>query len=178
MTSFSTFAKAGLALLSAFALVACDPEGPPQRDQPSIVTSVVKTDNGKVSSAMAIAMPWIRSAAPPVKTSAGYMVITNHGDQSDKLLSVSAPFSEISELHQSLTEDGVTMMRRIRELEIPAGATISLEPGGYHLMFINLTGALEEGEPVPVTLIFEKAGEVEIMMPVKAGKADAGHHGH
>lgn len=108
--------------------------------------------------------------------SAAYLQITNLGDTPDTLLTVSTDVSQFSEIHQSLQEDGVSLMRKMDNLPIAPGATVMLEPGSYHIMLIKLADDITKGTDVPLTLTFEKAGDLKITAP--ATKAGGGHHHH
>jgi copper(I)-binding protein len=81
------------------------------------------------------------------------------------------------QLHEMAMEGNVMKMRQVKDIAVPAGATVELKPGGLHLMFMNIKAPLAAGETVPVKLKFAKAGEVEVKMPVNAMGAGAGHGG-
>lgn len=122
---------------------------------------------------------WARATPPKAPTGAGYLIITNKGSEPDTLTAVSTPAAETSELHIMQVKDGIMTMHPVEGgIKIPAGGTITLAPGGYHLMFIKLKDSLKEGDKLPVTLTFEKAGKVETflhIMPVGSkGPAGAG----
>ncbi len=105
------------------------------------------------------------------KSGAGYLSVTNNGDTADKLIGVRADFPRVM-LHLSSEVDGVAKMIHIDSLEIPAGESVTLSPGGYHIMFMGLDGdPLEEGETFPATLVFERAGEVDIEFNVEKRSA-------
>jgi copper(I)-binding protein len=97
-----------------------------------------------------------------VKVGAMYMSVMNHGAASDRLTGISTPAAEMSHLHESREENGVAQMRAMEALDIPAGATVELKPGGYHVMLMGLKQPLAKGAKVPFTLTFEKAGEVTV----------------
>ncbi|MEM9223079.1 MAG: DUF1775 domain-containing protein [Pseudomonadota bacterium] len=122
---------------------------------------------------------WTRQPPPAARVGGGYMRITNNGTQADRLIGGSAPFADIFEVHEMSVKDGVMRMNELPDgLKIPAGETVLLQPGGLHLMFIQLSDAPQESESVPVTLKFEKAGEVTLRMPVAAmGAQSLGAHG-
>lgn len=132
----------------------------------------------------AISNPFARATPPNAKTGAAYAAIASV--EGDRLLAVASPAAEMGQIHDMKIEDGVAKMREIEGgLEIPAGQTVSLAPGGKHLMLMGLTGPLVEGSDITLILTFEKAGEVEVTAPVK--KVMAGHgkedekaqdHGH
>ena len=102
---------------------------------------------------------------PPAtaKSAAGYMAISNEGDQADRLVGVETGLAQKSMLHTTEhSADGVARMVHLEALEIPAGDTVVLEPGGMHVMLMGLTQTLKEGDMLPATLIFEQAGRVEV----------------
>jgi copper(I)-binding protein len=123
---------------------------------------------------------WARATPPRAPAAGGFLTITNHGGETDRLIAVSSPVAAIGEIHEMKVEDGVMTMRPLdRGLEIPANETVVLEPGGYHIMLIDLKAPLVEGEDVPVTLTFETAGSIETLLhivPIGA-KAPGAHEG-
>lgn len=107
--------------------------------------------------------PYARATAPMAPVAGGFMSITNNGKQADKLVGGKVGFSQLVEVHQMSMTDGVMKMSQVEGgLEIPAGETVELKPGGYHLMFIGLMEQLKPEEQRKGTVIFENAGEVEI----------------
>lgn len=127
--------------------------------------------------------PHIPQPAASAKTAGGFMAIVNNGAEADRLVGVESGIAAKSEVHESrVDENGVGTMTHIEALEIPAGGTVSLERGGYHVMFMGLTGTLTEGEMHKATLIFEKAGRVEIEFqidpPMGKGEMDHSTMGH
>ena len=122
----------------------------------------------------------IPQPAATAKAAAGIMAITNTGTEADRLIGVEADFAAKAETHESkVDENGIGTMEHVDAIEIPPGQTVNLEHGGYHIMFMGLTGAMKEGETRKVTLIFEHAGraEVEFMIdpPMGAGMEDMDH---
>ncbi len=115
---------------------------------------------------------WARASA--TQTSAAYLTIENRTGEDDTLLEVRSPVAERVEIHDMTMEDMVMRMRKLDDLPVAAGESVSLAPGGKHIMLIGLSGPLEEGASVPLTLVFEKAGEIAVEAPVRA----AGHGGH
>ncbi|UOA33013.1 hypothetical protein DSM110093_02823 [Sulfitobacter sp. DSM 110093] len=114
----------------------------------------------------------------------GYLTITNNGDKSDRLLAVSAEgFDEVS-LHETTTDDmGVARMSHVEGINLPAGETVTLKPGGLHVMFMGLDGdPFEEGEKIPATLTFEKAGTLDVTFNVESRRGhnagDMEHSSH
>lgn len=101
------------------------------------------------------------------KAGAGYMTITNEGDTADSLIEVRADFPRVM-LHKSEEKDGIATMSHVDKIDIPAGGTVELVPGGFHVMFMGLDGdPLEDGETIDATLVFEKAGAVDIVFSVE-----------
>jgi copper(I)-binding protein len=112
---------------------------------------------------------WARPAAAS-GTGAAYMTIATAGAADDALLGASSPVAGSVELHQTMTDaSGMTGMSPIPRLDIPAGGSVTLAPGGYHLMMMGLSKALEVGSTVEVDLEFEHAGRVVVQVPVKQG---------
>ena len=124
---------------------------------------------------------WVRGSVPGQTNGAGYMQINNPTGVSDRLLSAESEASTRLELHTVLTENGVAKMRQVTGIDIPAKGSAKLAPGGFHMMFLQLTGPFKQGELVPVVLKFEKAGEVRVNFTVKPSTynpGSSGEHGH
>jgi periplasmic copper chaperone A len=111
---------------------------------------------------------WVRPAPMAGGTGAAYMQISNGGPGDDRLIGVRADFAESVEIHESVHHDGMASMHSVDAIDLPAGGTITLETGGYHAMLINIADPLQPGTTVTLTLIFEKAGEIEITAEVRA----------
>ena len=124
-----------------------------------------------------ISHPWSR-AAPVGVTGAGYLTLTNKGATADRLLSARADIARAVEIHTASLEGGVMRMRPVEAIEIAAGAEVALAPGGFHIMLIGLKQPLVQGNRVPLTLVFEKAGEVQVELAVEAAGARGGGHQH
>lgn len=108
-----------------------------------------------------------RATLPRAPVAGGFLTVTNAGSADDKLVSAQSPASGKVTLHSMVMEGNVMKMREVDDgIAIPAGQTVVLKPGGYHLMFEDLKGPLVEGTAVAVTLTFAKAGSVEIQVPV------------
>ena len=126
-----------------------------------------------------------RIARPNAPAGAAFMAIHNMGAEDDRLIGVKTSVAELAQLHtHKETDDGVMKMRHVEEgFEVNAGEIHELMRGGDHVMMMGLSGGINEGDEIPVTLIFEKAGEVEVMITVdnKRGQMDLGsqdHSGH
>jgi copper(I)-binding protein len=111
--------------------------------------------------------PWSRATPAGAKVGVGYMEIRNRGKQPDRLLGASTPLARRVEMHVTRSEGEVMKMRQVESFSIPAGERVELSPGGGHLMLVDLARPLKKGERVPLTLRFERAGEVEIEMEVQ-----------
>jgi len=116
-----------------------------------------------------IAHPWTRATAPTAKSGGGFLTITNKGTTPDRLIAARSPVSLKVEVHEMKMEGSVMRMREVEKgLEIPPGATVTLKPGGYHIMFMELKAPLAKDNKVPVTLVFEKAGSIDVELAVEA----------
>lgn len=130
-----------------------------------------------------ISAPWSRATPAGASVAAGYVIITNKGLSADRLVSFATDLAGQPEVHEMSHEGGVMKMRPLpKGLAIPAGASVKLEPGGYHLMLLQLKKPLTVGQRYKATLVFEKAGPVEVEFEVKAmgegQKKGSGHHNH
>ncbi len=133
----------------------------------TLMASTAQAENVSIENARAFA------TAPTAMAGGGFLTITNTGDKDDTLIGIRADFPRV-ELHTTEFTDGVARMMHLDQIPVPAGETVSLEPGGLHVMFMGLRGnPLEEGETIPATLIFENAGEVEITFDIV--KRDMAH---
>ena len=125
--------------------------------------------------------PWSRPLPAVSTNGAAYVTLMNTGDAPDKLVSASTPAAERAELHTHIMEGGMMKMRHVEAIEVPAGGEIALEPGGLHIMLFGLTEPFVEGMSYPLTLGFERAGEVEvkvmIMQPADGGSNMQHDHG-
>lgn len=123
-----------------------------------------------------ITHPWSRETPAGAKVAGGYLTITNHGAEADRLIAVSSEISEKGEIHEmAITNDVMTMRQLTDGLEIKAGEKIELKPGSYHLMFMGLKTQPKQGEPFSAMLTFEKAGEIEVKFAVNAMGGEAEH---
>ena len=95
--------------------------------------------------------------------SAAFMVIRNHTDTPDRLLSAESTAASVLEIHLTEVKDSVMTMRPVEGgLEIPANGQVELKPGSYHIMLIDVQQDLKVGDKIPITLIFENAGEIRV----------------
>lgn len=122
---------------------------------------------------IAIGHPWTRAAGANAN-GAGFMTLKNNGATPDRLVSATSPAARVVELHTHIREGDVMRMRPVADIPIPQGQTVHLRPGGLHIMLIGLTEPLRQGASVPLTLRFERAGEVQVTLSVES----AGARGH
>jgi len=125
---------------------------------------------------------WVRATAPGQSVAAGYMRLRS--GEPATLIGVRTPVSTDAEVHEMSMQGGVMRMRPVNRLALPAGRAVELKPGGYHLMLMNLTKPLKEGEKVPLTLVIERQDksreeiklEAEVRSAASAPSAHEHHH--
>ncbi len=128
-----------------------------------------------------VAEPWIRGTVPQQQATGMFAHITSA--KGGRLVSASSPVAGVVEVHEMAMEGNVMKMRALTTgLELPAGKSVALQPGGYHVMLMDLKQQLKAGDAVPVTLVIEGAGKVretvELKVPVKAINAAPMQHKH
>ncbi|HEY8576126.1 MAG TPA: copper chaperone PCu(A)C [Devosia sp.] len=120
-----------------------------------------------------ISKPFTRATLPNAPVGGGFFTIENTGTEADRLVSATSTIAKDTQIHEMALQGDVMKMRKLPDgLEIPAGETVALAPGGFHLMFMGINQPLVEGETVSITLTFEKAGTVELELPVLGSAAD------
>lgn len=132
----------------------------------------VAAEDGAIEVSAAWARPTI-----PTRPGAGYFVLRNTGAEADVLLSASSERAEEVQMHTVEEQNGVMNMLRLESIEIAPGGEVTFRPSGHHLMFRGLDEPLVEGETVPVTMLFEKAGEIEVEFAVGREPPGGGTHG-
>lgn len=120
---------------------------------------------GEARDAVAVMPGFVRPAPPGASSTAGYLTLTAASD--DRLLAADAPGFGAVELHTVTAEGGVSRMRRVDGVPLPAGEAVPFEPGGYHLMMMAPEAPLAVGDTLDVTLTFERAGERVVTLPVQ-----------
>lgn len=127
-----------------------------------------------------VEQPWIRATPGGAKVAGGYLKVTNTGKTPDRLTGGALPLASSVEVHEMTVTNGIMKMRRLENgLEIKGGQSVELKPGGHHVMFVGLTGAIEAGKTIKGTLVFEKAGSVEVtyrVAPIGSQSAPAHKH--
>jgi copper(I)-binding protein len=169
-------------LASAVALLvlaACTPPAasPPASEAPT---------SGAVSQ-LVVSDGFTRETPQGAPAAGGFITIRNDAPAADRLISAASPRAGRVELHDMSMENGIMQMRPVESIEIAPGATVSLAPGGLHMMLLDLPSAFAPGEMIPITLTFEQAGVIETALTVQplnpaAGAAPAAeahdHSGH
>lgn len=111
--------------------------------------------------------PYARASRPGAPTGAIFMSIQNAGTIADRLVAAKSPAAAVVQIHTHIEESGIMKMREVEAgIPVPAGGTHTLSRGGDHVMLMGVTQDLVDGETVPLTLVFEIAGEVVIAVPV------------
>jgi copper(I)-binding protein len=124
-----------------------------------------------------ISHPWTRATPSTAQSGGGFLTVTNKGTTPDRLVAARSGASDRVEIHEMKMDGNVMRMRELEKgLEIPAGATVMLKPGGFHIMFMGLKAPFAKDAKVPVTLVFEKAGSLDITLDVEALGASAPKH--
>lgn len=118
---------------------------------------------------------WTRATPGGAKVAGGFLSIKNNGKEADRLVGFSTPVASHGELHEMAVNNGVMTMREIKGVDIKPGEFLVLKPGGLHLMFMGLKNQIAMGTTIKGTLVFEKAGAVEVefaVTPIGAASPD------
>jgi copper(I)-binding protein len=121
---------------------------------------------------------WARATPGMAKNGGAYLTVVNAGKSRDRLVAATADIAKRVEVHTHINDNGIMRMRQVDGIDLPAGGTIQMKPGGYHVMLIGLHKPLKKGERFPVTLVFEKAGEVKTSVEVRSVGAMGGGMKH
>ncbi len=139
---------------------------------------------GAAFAQVVVSEPWVRATVPQQTASGAFMILNSA--QATRLVRVQTPVAGVVEIHTMKMENNVMHMRPISGLDLPAGKAVALEPGGYHVMLMNLKAPLKAGDKVPLTLVLESADgarqTIEVEAPVRpltaARGSQAPMHGH
>ncbi|MBD8708113.1 copper chaperone PCu(A)C [Pseudomonas sp. CFBP 13711] len=117
---------------------------------------------------LTVAQPWSMALPPNAPTVAAYFVITNKGPDADRLEAVDSPIAGAAQLHQHVSQDGLMKMQHVETVNIPAGGTVTFAPMAYHVMLLDLKDRtrLIDGQTFPLTLHFQKAGDLTVDVAV------------
>ncbi len=119
---------------------------------------------------------WVRAVPASAEVTAAYLVLENRGTAIETLVGAASPACQEVELHETVQEGAKMRMVRVERMEVPAGGTLELRPGGAHLMLIGLRAPLEEGSKVPITLRFASGTVLEVELSVlRAAPASPAH---
>ena len=126
--------------------------------------------HAQTAAAVQVDGAWVRPTVPGQKGTGAFMRITAR--EGMRLMSVASPVAGVVEVHEMKMEGGVMKMRAVPSLELPAGQTVELKPGGYHVMLMDLKNALPKDTTVPMTLMFKDArgadSRLELTVPVSS----------
>ena len=132
----------------------------------TLLFSLILTANS-VASELMVSGQYVRATPPHTKNSAAFLSISNHANKTIKLIAASSDIADRVELHNHIKEDGMMKMRQVKEVVIEANSSVTLQPGGYHVMFLGLKNDLKEGQIVNITLYFNNGDEININAPVQ-----------
>ena len=145
----------------------------------ALVVASVAAGCSSGSASILVADPWARASSAMASAGAAYMKIENTGSAADALIGASSPAATTAEVHETVVmgspapgtsgDGGMMGMQPVKRLEIPAGGTVELKPGSYHIMLIGLKQDLKVGDSVEITLTFEKVGEIKVTATVREG---------
>ena len=123
--------------------------------------------------------PWVRGTAAQQRATG--MFVQLRSAQPARLVGASSPLAGVVEIHEMSMDGNVMRMRAVAGIDLPAGRTVDLKPGGFHVMLMDLRQPLQPGDTVPVTLVFDSGGKrdsVEVKAVVRAPGAGGAAHGH
>jgi copper(I)-binding protein len=133
------------------------------------LTDAIAHDTATKIGDLVIEQPWSRQSPMAADVAAGFLKITNQGQEDDRLIKAETAISAMTQLHDMKMDGDVMKMFELPEgIPIPAGSTVELKPKSLHLMFMGLAKPPVEGEHFTATLTFEKAGTVEVQFDVMA----------
>ena len=141
----------------------------------SLVSGSALADDYQLKS-LRVSDPFVRATPPGAKVAGAFMSIANQGKDADRLVAARSPVAGVVEIHEMAMEGGLMKMRAVKGIDLKPGATVELRPGGYHVMLEDLKRPLQQGEQVPMTLVFEKAGSIEVNVRVEPMGAAAHAH--
>ncbi len=146
-----------------------------------IAASLIAFVSASALAQVTVKDPWVRATVAQQKATGAFMQLTASAPA--RLVEAHSPVAGVVEIHEMSMANNVMRMRAIPGLELPAGRTVELKPGGYHVMLMDLKSPIAEGQEVPLTLVFEHADRKRESVVVKApvrglGEAADHHHGH
>lgn len=127
---------------------------------------IASASHGMANDVMVMSAFARASATPAAKAGAAYVTLMNHGGETDRLLAISTPAAAMAEVHVTRVDGDIVKMEPAGSIDVPAGGTVEMKPGGLHVMMMGLKAPLKQGGTVELTLSFEKAGDVTVVVPV------------
>ena len=121
-----------------------------------------------------ISEPWARDSAGLTRVGGIFLGIANHGSEPDQLVPVTSPAAKRAELHETVKDGEIMRMRPVQAIPVGAGQTVTLKPGGLHIMLMDLAAPLKQGGTVSLVLTFQHAGQIPVEVPIRAAGASAG----
>jgi copper(I)-binding protein len=143
-----------------------------------VLSASMPTLAGNAADEVAVQSPYVRAVPPMMQNSAAFMALENTGSSNRAVVAAASPAAETVELHTHTMDDGMMRMRQVDRIEIAAGATTVLEPGGLHVMLLGLKQPLEVGGEVRLELTFDDGSTRTVVAPVtEVQPAHRMHHG-
>ena len=112
--------------------------------------------------------PYVRAMPPGQTVTGAFMMLQNSGDENRSVVSASSPAAGVVELHTHVNEDGMMKMRQVPKIDVNAGSSTELKPGGLHVMLIDVPEQLKVGDTVEITLVLDNGAEQTLQAPVKS----------
>jgi copper(I)-binding protein len=145
---------------------AVPPVTPPATPQVTQAAAQAAGQPAQVST-IEVGDPYVRAVPPGQPNSAAFMLLRNDSGEARALVAAASPAAQTLELHTHTHEGGMMRMRQVERIELPAHTTVGLEPGGLHVMLIGLTGQLEPGGSVDLTLRFDDGSQAQVQAQVR-----------
>ena len=141
---------------------------------------LMTTSTGLLAKQIHIENGYVKATIPGTKNTAAYLHLTNQSDAKRTLVGVESSVAKAVEIHNHVMDKGMMRMRKVEELEVAAGESLTFQPGGLHIMFIQTPKRLKEGESVEVKLVFKNGDKQAVTLPVKkqslSEHSDHSHH--
>jgi periplasmic copper chaperone A len=120
-----------------------------------------------VANTIVVEQPFARATPKGAMTGAAYMTLLNNGASADRLVGATTPVADKVQFHQASEENGVSRMRELHSVDLESGAKVSFKPGDMHMMIVGLKQPLVQGQTLSLALQFEKAGNIEVTVPIQ-----------
>lgn len=143
----------------------------------TMVAGAAASDQTAGAGAVAIEDTWARASIGPAKNGAAYLTVVNEGEITAEIVAMEAPVAERAEIHEHFVEDDIARMHRVQRVQVAPGTSTVFEPGGLHVMLVDLKAPLDEGESFPLTVEFADAGKITVNVEVMGLTYDPAAHG-